>query len=104
MVVRNRGAQASSSPAASIFARQIGGSAGLIDENEFQRIEVGLPGEPFRRCCRTSARCCSSACAVFFLTVICDDRRSATARAKKRLSGAILAREYRTSVQKSHRM
>ena len=46
MAVRNRGAQASSSPAASIFARQIGGSAGLVDENESQRIEVGLPGEP----------------------------------------------------------
>ena len=46
MAVRNRGAQPSPSPAASAFARQIGGSAGLIDENEFQRIEVGLPGEP----------------------------------------------------------
>ena len=46
MAVRNRGAQTSPSPAASVFARQIGGSAGLIDENEFQRIEVGLPGEP----------------------------------------------------------
>ena len=35
-----------SSPAASAFARQIGGSPGLIDENESRRIEVGLPGEP----------------------------------------------------------
>ena len=42
----NRGAQTSPSPAASVFARQIGGSAGLIDKNEFQRIEVCLPGEP----------------------------------------------------------
>ncbi len=44
--MRNGGAQPSSSPTASAFARQIGGSAGLVDENESQRIEVGLPGEP----------------------------------------------------------
>ena len=46
MAVRNGGAQPSSSPAASAFARQIGGSPSLVDENKFQRIEVGLPGEP----------------------------------------------------------
>ena len=46
MAVRNGGAQALSPPAASAFARQIGGSPGLVDENESRRIEVGLPGEP----------------------------------------------------------
>jgi hypothetical protein len=29
-----------------LFARQVGGSPSLVDEDEFQRIEVGLPGEP----------------------------------------------------------
>ena len=46
MAMRNGGAQPSSAPATSAFARQIGGSPSLVDEDEFQRIEVGLPGEP----------------------------------------------------------
>jgi hypothetical protein len=46
MSVRNGGAQALPPPAASAFARQIGGSPGLIDEKEFRRIEVSLPCEP----------------------------------------------------------
>ena len=45
MAVRNGGAQALSPPAASAFARQIGGSPGLVDGNESRRIEVGS-GEP----------------------------------------------------------
>ena len=47
MAVRDANAQPSPSPAASPFAREIGGSAGLIDENEFCWIEIELGGEPF---------------------------------------------------------
>ena len=46
MAVGNADAQPSPSPAASAFARQICGSAGLIDENEPSRIEVELRPKP----------------------------------------------------------
>ena len=47
MAVRDGNAQPSSSPAASSFARQIGGGSCFVDENEFRRIKIELPGEPF---------------------------------------------------------
>lgn len=46
MAVRDGDAQPPSSPAAPPFARQIGGSAGLIDENEFCGIKIELSGKP----------------------------------------------------------
>ena len=46
MAMRDANAQPSSSPAASAFAREIGGSASLVDEDEFCGIEIELCGEP----------------------------------------------------------
>jgi hypothetical protein len=46
MAVRNSDAQPSTPLASSAFARQIGGRPCLVDENEFPRIEVELPGKP----------------------------------------------------------
>ena len=46
MTVRDTDAQPLSTPATSPFARQIGGSAGLIEEDEFRGIEIELPSEP----------------------------------------------------------
>ena len=46
MAMRNADAQPSSSPAASAFARQIGGGPGFVDENELPRIEVELRPKP----------------------------------------------------------
>ena len=46
MAVRNGGAQPSSPPATSAFAREIGGGAGLVDENELPGIEIGLARKP----------------------------------------------------------
>ena len=46
MAVRDGGAQPSSPPATSAFARQIGGGAGLINENELSGIEIGLARKP----------------------------------------------------------
>ena len=47
MAVRHGGAQPSSAPASSAFARQIGRGAGFIDEDELRRVEIGLSLEPF---------------------------------------------------------
>ena len=46
MAVRNGGAQPSPAPTTSAFARQIGGGAGLVDEDELRRIEIELAREP----------------------------------------------------------
>ena len=46
MAMRNADAQPPPAPAASAFARQIGGSPGFIDENELPRIEVELRPKP----------------------------------------------------------
>jgi len=46
MAVRHADPQPLSTPAAPAFARQIGRSAGLVDENELCRIEIELSGEP----------------------------------------------------------
>jgi len=46
MAVRNGGAQPSSPPATSAFAREIGGGAGLVNENELPWIEIGLARKP----------------------------------------------------------
>ena len=46
MAVRNGGAQPSSPPATSAFAREIGGGAGLVNENELPGIEIGLARKP----------------------------------------------------------
>ena len=61
--------QAAPAPATSAFAREIGGGSGLVNENEFRRIEIKLPREPFPASTCTSARCCSSACAVFLKVI-----------------------------------
>ena len=66
MAVRDGGAQPSSPPATSAFARQIGKGAGLINENELSGIEVGLARKPCEAPLNTSGRCCSAACALFF--------------------------------------
>ncbi len=47
MAVRHSGAQPSPSLAAAGFSRQIGRGAGLIDEDKFRRVEIGLPLKPF---------------------------------------------------------
>ncbi len=47
MAVRHGGAQPSPSLAASGFSGQIGRDAGLVDEDKFLRVEIGLPLEPF---------------------------------------------------------
>jgi hypothetical protein len=46
MPVREGGPQAPSAPAASMRSSEIGGSAGLIDEDEFRGIKIELGGEP----------------------------------------------------------
>ena len=46
MAMRDANPQPLSSPAAPAFAREIGGSASLVDEDEFCGIEIGLSGEP----------------------------------------------------------
>jgi hypothetical protein len=46
MAVRDGGPQPPSAPAASSFSSEIGGSAGLVDEDEFCGIEIELGGEP----------------------------------------------------------
>jgi len=46
MAVRDGNAQPP--PAASSFARQIGGSAGLIDENKLRGIKIELGGKPLQ--------------------------------------------------------
>jgi len=46
MAVRNGGAQPSPPPATSAFAREIGGGAGLVNENELPGIEIGLARKP----------------------------------------------------------
>jgi hypothetical protein len=43
MTVWHAGAQ----PSATVFARQIGRCAGLVDEDESRRIEIELSGESF---------------------------------------------------------
>ena len=40
------GAQPSTAPTASAFARHVGGGPGLVDEHQLRRIEVELPHEP----------------------------------------------------------
>jgi hypothetical protein len=45
--MRDGGPQAASAPATSAFARKICGSSCLVNENEFRRIEIELPREPF---------------------------------------------------------
>jgi len=47
MAVRDGNVQPPSAPAASAFAREIGGSAGLVDEDKFFGIEIELGSEPF---------------------------------------------------------
>jgi hypothetical protein len=45
--VRDGRPQAAPAPATSAFAREIGGGSGVVNENEFRRIEIELPREPF---------------------------------------------------------
>lgn len=47
VAVRNGGLQATPTPATSAFAREICGGSRLVNENEFRRIEIELPREPF---------------------------------------------------------
>jgi hypothetical protein len=47
VTVRDGRPQAAPAPATSAFAREIGGGSGLVNENEFRRIEIELPREPF---------------------------------------------------------
>jgi len=51
-------------PGAMTCCRRSCWSTSLVNENEFRRIEVELPREPFPTPTLHSARCCSSACAV----------------------------------------
>src|SRR5208282_1990606 len=46
MAVGNGGAQPSTAPTASAFARHVRGGPGLVDEHQLRRIEVELPREP----------------------------------------------------------
>ena len=46
VAVRDGGPQSPSVPAASMPSSEIGGSAGLVDEDEFRWIKIGLAGEP----------------------------------------------------------
>ena len=46
MAVRDGGPQSPSAPAASMVSRETGGSAGLVDEDEFGGIKIELAGEP----------------------------------------------------------
>jgi len=46
MAVRNCGAQPSSTPTPTVFARHIRRGPGLVDEHEAGWIEIELPGEP----------------------------------------------------------
>jgi hypothetical protein len=41
--VRDGRPQAAPAPATSAFAREIGGGSGLVNENEFRRIEIQPP-------------------------------------------------------------
>jgi hypothetical protein len=45
--VRDGRAQAAPAPATPAFARKIRGGSCFVNENEFRRIEIELPGEPF---------------------------------------------------------
>jgi hypothetical protein len=45
--VRDGGPQPAPAPATSAFAGEIGGGSRLVNENEFRRIEIELPCEPF---------------------------------------------------------
>ena len=47
VTVRDGRPQPASAPATSAFAREIGGSSCLVNENEFRRIEIELSREPF---------------------------------------------------------
>lgn len=47
VAVRDGGPQAAPAPATSAFAREICGGSRLVNENEFRRIEIELPREPF---------------------------------------------------------
>jgi hypothetical protein len=47
VTVRDGGPQAVPAPATSAFAREICGGSRLVNENEFRRIEIELPREPF---------------------------------------------------------
>ena len=46
MAVRDGGPQSPSAPAASMRSSETGGSAGLVDEDEFRGIKIELGGEP----------------------------------------------------------
>ena len=46
VAVRDSGTQSPSAPAASTLSSEIGGSAGLVDEDEFGWIKIELAGEP----------------------------------------------------------
>jgi hypothetical protein len=46
MPMRNAAAQTLAAPAPAVAARHVGGPRCLIDEHQFQRIEVGLTVEP----------------------------------------------------------
>jgi len=46
MAVRDGGPHAPSAPAASMLSSETGGSAGLVDEDEFRGIKIELGGEP----------------------------------------------------------
>ena len=46
MAVRDGGPQSPSAPAASMLSSETGGSAGLVDEDEFRGIKIELGGEP----------------------------------------------------------
>jgi hypothetical protein len=46
MAVRNGGPEALSAPAAPTRSSKIGGSAGLVDEDEFRGFKIELGGEP----------------------------------------------------------
>ena len=64
--VRNAAAQTLAAPAPTVAARHVGRRRRLIDEHQFQRIEVELTSNHRRRRSRTSGRSCSLACADFF--------------------------------------
>ena len=46
MAVRDGGPQSPPAPTASMLSSEIGGSAGLVDEDEFRGIKIELGGEP----------------------------------------------------------
>jgi len=95
MAVGNADAQPSPSPAASAFARQVGGSPGFVNKNKFSGIQVELCAKPLLALLQNIRALLFLGMRSFFLNVIsCRSKKRQITEDEKRSPQLAISRSW----------